>query len=322
MYRIFLLTPALLLAGCMNGGNPLTGGGGPDLELPPGTGVSSADRPVERYEAEGQNGNGYAQSITYDADNDTFTVDNLAFDGDNTYSRDPVTPEMNGFRVYSSDALYTDPVTGTQFGQYSHHALMAEGASGETHVAVVRTGAYLNYGFGGFLYSRDGSVVLPEGGQAAFSGRYAAIRDFNNWGGTEFATGNAQAIIDFEDFNDGNGVHLQITNRRIFDASGSDITESLLEAMGPNQTTMPNLNPVVGPKAMSEAGEITQGMKSLYINESGRVVSYESGNYYGVLSGSGADMELVGVVVVEGQDPRWEGSVTTRETGGFIMERQ
>ena len=53
------------------------------------------------------------------------------------------------------------------------------------------------------------------------------------------------------------------------------------------------------------------------------MTAYEAGNYYAVISGDatqgGAD-EVVGIIVVEADDPRSDG-VTVRESGGFILYR-
>lgn len=321
MYRqTATLLAALSLAACLDGLNPLVNAGGPGLNLPPGTVDTSWRTPIERYEAENGSGNGYAQSITYDALSNTFTVDNLAFDGDNTYSPDGVVPVLNGFRIYENDATYADDVTGAPINQFPHRAMIAEGTSGGTHVAIVRTGAYVGYGFGGFMYSRDGSVTLPDAGQAYFAGNYAGIRDFNGKGGLEFVTGTAEGAIDFDDFNAGNAVRIVITNRKIWNQLGVDITPTLVAAFGsPFQVTYPDLLPVVGPGAMNSAGEMTGGMLSTYVDASGKVKSYETGTYYGLLAGEGADMELVGVIVVEGNDFR--DDTPFRETGGFVMDR-
>jgi hypothetical protein len=313
------LIAALSLAACLDGRNPLTDPGGAGSDLP-GTENPTRRTPIERYEAEDGKGNGYAQSITYDPIANTFTVDNLAFDGDNTYSPDGAVPVLNGFRIYENDATYADDVTGAPINQFPHRAMIAEGTSGGTRVAIVRTGAYVGYGFGGFMYSRDGGVTLPEEGQAYFAGDYAGIRDFNGKGGLEYVTGTATAAIDFDDFNAGNGVRIVITNRKVWNQLGVDITAALVTAFAsPFQVTYPDLLPVVGPGVMNDAGELSGGMFSTYVDAAGAVQSYETGKYYGLLAGEGADMELVGVIVVEGNDFR--DDTPFRETGGFVMDR-
>lgn len=315
------LLAALSLAACLDGQNPLVNpGGGVESELP-GTENPTRRTPIERYEKVDDNGNGFAQSISYDPVNDTFTVDNLAFDGGNTYQRGSTVSSLNGFRVYENDDPYFDDVTGTPIWQFLHRAIMTESASGNTRVAIVRTGAYIPYGFGGFNYAREIGVEIPSTGQAYFAGNYAGLRDFNGRSGLEYVTGNAEAAVDFEDFNRGDGVRFVIFNRQVLDINGIDITPSIVNAFNSaNQTVLPNLYSKVGPGAMTAAGEVSFGMFSNYIDPNGDPQDHLLGSYYGVLAGEGADMELVGVIVVEGVDLRDDTRV--RETGGFVMERQ
>ena len=47
--------------------------------------------------------------------------------------------------------------------------------------------------------------------------------------------------------------------------------------------------------------------------------TFETGNYYAVMSGDQAN-EVVAVLVVTADDPRYS-NVTVRETGGFILTR-
>lgn len=319
------LLAALSLAACLDGKNPLVDSGGVDDPDLPGTENPTQATPIERYEKrDDNNGNGFAESITYDPVNDTFTVDNLAFDGGNTYLRGLLVPTLNGFRVYDGDIFYADDVTGTPIWQFLHRAIMRESASGNTRLAIVRTGAYIPYGFGGFMFARDTGVDIPLSGQAYFAGDYAGLRDFNGQAGLEFVSADAEAAIDFEDFNDGDGVRLRIYNRRIFDVTGADITASVISAFNsPFQTTIPELRSKVGPGAVTAAGELSLEMFSNFIDQNGVVQDHLLGDYYGVLAGEGADMELVGVVVVEAKDPRDpSGKIVVRETGGFVMERQ
>lgn len=325
MKRFFLVTASILsLVACGDGTNPIVNNGTEDdLDLPDGTEYTAAGSPIERYEAQGENGNGYAQSITYNAANDTFSVDNLPFDGDNTYARDGTVPTLGGFGVYAADAIFPDSVTGAPIDQNYHRALLLQGDTG-TQVAIVRTGSYRDYGFGGFLYSRDGGVELPETGQAKFTGGYAGLRDFQGLGGLEYVSGTAVGEIDFDDFNEGNGVQIVISNRQVFNANGVNITDQITDGMSGDQ--MPDLYSVTSPNVMDEAGEMTSGMRSAYIDLSGELVQYEQGSYYALVSGTGADMEMAGVIVVEGEDPRsnyisWYEGIIVRETGGFILER-
>jgi hypothetical protein len=365
MTRILMLLLALGLAGACStgdGSNPFDeeetaedgdGEGGDaggdagepiesDRTLPPGTANPAPDRSIFRREAfDAENGAGYAESISYDSTADVFYVDNLAFDGNNAYARDDQRPSLDTapaggradagrFAVYENanpilDTLNTEPID-----QLPHKAIYAVSQSGETEFAIVRTGAYINYGFGGFVYQRNGtdaagnpvSVTLPTEGQANYQGEYAGLRDFQGRSGLEYVTGDMRMAIDFEDFNDPTGVRGEITNRRVYDAfSNNEITTDLVTALnqdGGSFTQLPTLLFRVGPGVLDENGEITgQAFSSDVTNT--QVEVYEEGNYYAVLSGPDAD-EVVGIVVVESEDPRFTG-ITARETGGFIATR-
>ncbi|MDA5094261.1 hypothetical protein O2N63_09185 [Aliiroseovarius sp. KMU-50] len=324
-----ILKAGILIAAvsaCDNGGNnPITNPGPGDDDLLPGTTNPSSSRSITRYEEEDGSGNGYAQSISYNAADDTFSVDNLAFDGDNTYSRDNQVASLNGFRVYENDSIFQDSVTGAPINQFSHKALYGVSdntdADGKpiTRFAIVRTGAYSGFGFGGFLYERNGGVTIPTSGQAQFTGDYAGIRDFNGSGGLEYATGDMIMRIDFDDFNQGSGVDGEVTNRRIFSTNGTELTSAYLAELG--ISALPTILFKVGPGVMNNAGEIAGQLGSTYFDAAeNKIVQYESGNYYAVLAGEGADMEVAGIIVVTSEDPFVDG-VIARETGGFILYR-
>ena len=82
---------------------------------------------------------------------------------------------------------------------------------------------------------------------------------------------------------------------------------------------LPDINFAIGPGVLTEAGEIAGDLASRGIDETGQPVDYESGKYYAIMAGDQAS-EIVGVVVVTSEDPRFEG-VTAQETGGFIVYR-
>ncbi len=328
-----ILMACLLLAAC--GGNPFLEEDptdpGSDRILPPGTENPSRSSPIERREPTeadgGEVGDGYVAAVAYDSNTDTFEVDGLAFDGGNVYSRDNQVSSLGPFAVYEADSLYADDVTGTPIRQFGHRAIRGVSTSGNTEFAVVRTGAYIPYGYGGFVYQRNGSVRLPSSGQASYAGDYAAIRDFNGTGGLEYADGDMVVSIDFNDFNEGAAVAGQVFNRSIYDVNGNDITGSVLAALNADNdaslTALPTMVFSVGPGALDANGEIIGQLSSSFTATDGTPVSFESGNYYAVLSGdatSGGEDEVVGVIVVEALDPRAEG-VTVRETGGFILYR-
>ena len=342
MTRHALFLAALLaLAACGSGSNPVTGGddtnGGGTLgggttgalsntSVVTLTGPESTKNPtaggsIHRQEVEADNGDGYAKDFKYDPKTDTFSVDNLGFDGNNAYTRATAKQNLGPFQVYESKAFYADDVTGAPIGQFVHRALYGVSASGKTRFAIVRTGSYAPYGFGGFMYERDGKVVLPATGQANYDGKYAALRDFNGAGGLEYATGDMNVAIDLRDFNNGNAIQGHVTNRVIYDINGKDITASVLAALNSKNnaslTELPVIVFTVGPGVMDKNGEIEGSVTTPYPNNDGQLLQNGTGKYYGVLSG---DNEVVGVIVTEAPDPRRDG-VTVRETGGFILYR-
>lgn len=343
MKRFSFFIAVILLAGCSStnpfeeeteGGDGTGDGTGieSDRVLPPGTESPTPDTTIYRSEATSDEsayyGNGYATDITYNSTDDTFSVDNLAFDGDNTYARGTAVASLGPYAVYEADSQYNDTVTDTPINQFTHRAIYGISQSGESEFAIVRTGAYVGYGFGGFVYQRNGSVVLPDSGQATFSGGYAGVRDFSTHGGLQYVTGDMQVIVDFDDFNDttgqrGDAVRGYVTNREIYDVNGNSMTSTILDALAEtNQVSyaeLPTLVFDVGPGVMDDNGEIV-GEVGSSINTNSGVQAFQTGNYYAVVSGEGADQEITGIIVVENTDEIAEtGSV--RETGGFIVTR-
>jgi hypothetical protein len=344
LHRITFLVFLGLLAACGDG-QPLfddevdgapggdDDGGGDDgnldsgLELPPGTSDPNPNDGITRYEARDDQGGGYVTDVSYDRQTDTFRVDNLGFDGANVYARGEAVSSMNGYAVYEADVVVEDSLTGAPIRQIvPYRALLGisenrEGNDARTSFAIVRTGGYVNYGFGGFIYERNGGVVLPTTGQARFSGDYAGMRVFDQRGGLEYTRGDMVIAIDFDDFNSGPAVQGQITNRIAFDSNGNTIPLG-----GEDQLVLPTLNFVIqeGVSTVNSNGEMTGELNNFIRNESGALELYESGVYYGVIAGDATNRsdggEIVGIIVIESQDPRYDG-VTAQETGGFILYR-
>jgi hypothetical protein len=323
-----------LLAACGEG-QPLfdedgTGDGdNPDtvLNLPPGTTNPTARSGINRYEAVNDKGGGMVTDVSYDARTDTFLVDNLAFDGENVYSRGTSVSSLNGYEVYEADINVGDSLTGKPINQIAPYRMLlgiSDNSAGDdprTSFAIVRTGGYRDFGFGGFLYERNGGVVLPTSGQARFEGDYAGVRVFNGKGGLEYTTGYMFVAIDFEDFNAGSAVRGQIGNRQAYDSEGNQI-----ELGGENGLELPTLRFTVqaGSSTLDRNGEMTGEVSSVRANASGAVEAYEQGVYYGIVAGDLTDPkdggEIVGVIVIESEDPRYDG-ITVQETGGFILYR-
>lgn len=325
-------------------------------ELPPGTTNPTPNNQIVRREArDDEDGGGFATNIQYlnDQGQDEFFVDNIAFDGDNVYTRgDPVTgvAQLGSFAVYEGAETTEDPVTGTTLRTFTYRAIYGRSTNGETEFAIVRSGSYVDFGFGGFVYQRNGfdddgnavRLVLPEEGDARYLGDYAGIRVFRGRGGLEYVEGDAEIFVDFKDFNDGNrGVALFVNNRRLYDINGTEITRAYLDALGrgdaagDDSTTrslipemdaegnpvLPAIRPVISPDDADANGEIAGEVFEIAQFDNGDTIESGEGTYFAIVSGEDAG-EIVGVLVMTGDDPRFDNEVTYQETGGFIVYRQ
>ena len=268
--------------------------------------------------------------------NDTFAVDNIAFDGDRPYTAvyrtDNVTKVGIGpFSVFEAPATATDTLTLATVDQLrDYRALYAIGPKGDSSIAIVRTGAYIQYGFGGYAYQRNGNVTLPIDGQAVYAGtkNYGGLRDFSNRGNLEYVQGDMKVTIDFDDFNQGAGVRGEVTNRQVYNLTGvqdiptlinpdpGNITQDILDGFSTITTELPVLKFLIAPGVMDANGELRG---EVFSSAPGGSETYESGNYYAILSGENATT-ITGVVVVTASDPRYDGT-TVRETAGFFAVR-
>jgi hypothetical protein len=377
MTRILFLILCLgFVAACDSGGgdvlqqptdeatDPGTGNGGEDEppidsdrgtpELPPGTTSPTPNSQIVRREARDDEGGGYATNIEYrnDEGQDEFFVDNLAFDGNNIYTRgDPVTgvAQIGPFAVYEGAEETSDPVTGETLRTFTYRAMYGRSINGATEFAIVRSGAYVDYGFGGFVYQRNGTddngnavrLVLPSEGDARYTGDYAGLRVFSGRAGIEYVGGDAELFIDFKDFNDGQrGVALFVNNRRLYNSQGVEVTQAYLDALNENgggdtgDTTSPSLlisrdadgnpvlpriRPIISPDDADANGEIAAEIREVAEFDDGTSDIIGEGTYYAIISGDNAE-EIVGVLVMSGDDPRVSGT-TYQETGGFILYR-
>lgn len=337
--------------------NPITSDRGTP-ELPPGTTTPTPNTQIVRREAQDEEtGGGYATNIEYrnDQGQDEFFVDNIAFDGNNVYTRgDPVTgvAQLGSFGVYEGAETTEDPVTGNTLSTFTYRAIYGRSDSGQTEFAIVRSGSYIDYGFGGFVYQRNGldndgnqvRLILPTEGDGRYLGDYAGIRIFDGRDGLEFVDGEAEMYVDFKDFNEGQrGVALFVNDRRLYNAAGVDITREYLDALnvdggggedsGPTliedtdaqgNPVLPTIRPVISPDDADPNGEIAGEIFEVteFEEEDSSISSNNSGEgtYYAIMSGDTAS-EIVGVLVMTGDDPRFDGT-TFQETGGFIVYRQ
>ena len=306
-------------------------------DVPPGTSTPTPNDGIARSEPtsteSGKEGNGFARNIVYDPVNDEFSVDNLGFDGDNIYTRVTGTnfaTNVSDYAIYEAAAQYPDSQTGNPVDQFTHRAIYGVSATTGNKFAIVRTGSYIPYGFGGFVYQREGGVTLPSTGQAVYTGRSQGIRDKNGAGGLQYTNADITIAIDFDDFDDttgtrGDAVSGTISNRRIFDLDGNDITSTVVGSIRAdlNLTAaqlpgIPDALFTVGPGNLDENGELLGEITSTYVNSNNQTQIFEEGNYYAIVSGANAD-EIVGVFVLETTvDPSAD---QVRDTSGFIAVR-
>ncbi|SES31512.1 hypothetical protein SAMN04490244_11059 [Tranquillimonas rosea] len=291
-----------------------------DGSLPPGTPNPTPNDGIARSEPVGE-GSGTATDVRYDSATDRFFVDGLAFDTANAYTRGEAVGSLGPFAVYENNTPLVDNFNGEPVGQFTHRAIYGVSTSGETEFAIVRTGAYAGYGFGGFVYERENGVDIPTSGQGSYAGDYAGLRDFDGRSGLEYVQADAAMQIDFEDFNDGGGVRAEIFNRRIFDLAGRDITADVVDGLNAefdsNIGTLPVIQFTISPGVQTANGELLGEAYTVIGTPDGAETESE-GQFYAVMSGEDA-REITGIVVLEGPD-RFE-DVTYRETGGFIVYR-
>lgn len=287
---------------------------------------SDPDAPLALHRSE--RGSQVAQ-VTFDAENDAFLVQGLFFDGENRYAPAPLASANLPHAVYEGDHQVNDFLTNVPIGQIiPYYALYGESdndaASGapRTSFAIIRTGGLMDLGPGGFFYSRDGALTLPEpgAGQAEFTGDYSGIRIFDGAEGVEFTRADVAIEIDFRETD--TALAGRIFNRVAYAEDGTLIP--LSAATGDGLLLLPDIRfslPGAGGNVNSE-GEFA-GTAISRQDSNGRVVDYETGTYYGVIAGNLVDRddggEIVGVIVLDSTDPRTQASV--QETGGFIANR-
>lgn len=305
---------------------------------PPGTDDPSLNAGIFRYEARDGDGGGLVTEVAYNSGSDTFFVNNLAFDGANVYQRDTDVPTLRNYRVFAADEQTDDFLTGAAVGQIvpyrAVYGVSNNRVDGDprTSFAIVRTGGYVPFGFGGYVYERNGGTVLPsQGGQATFSGNYAGIWVLDGAGGLGYVTGDMSLDIDFEDFDENAGVKGLINNRFLRDDEGL--------VLGP----LENVRWVIeeGVMTLDENGEILTQVFTTRVDTEGAQSVFFSGTFDGLLAGDltrGDGGEVVGVVKMEASAvldgtglagltgftiPDGDGtSVTIQETGGAILYRE
>ncbi|MGJ8555555.1 MAG: hypothetical protein ACSHW6_00850 [Sulfitobacter geojensis] len=112
------------------------------------------------------------------------------------------------------------------------------------------------------------------------------------------------------------------SDRRVYDINGLDITDTVVSRINAQNDasigTIPDARFEVGPGVMDANGEIIGEVFSNFVNDDGRVIEYETGKYYAIVSGDDAN-EIVGVIVAENTAEL--DDITVRDTSGFIIYR-
>ncbi|ATI42585.1 hypothetical protein CBW24_11590 [Pacificitalea manganoxidans] len=291
---VFAVALALTLSACGggDGSNPVTGGsdsstddGTPDEE-------DTSDGEDVTTPTTGDNTTrttGDLTGITYNAADNTITVDDLPFDGvDGVYVNTGVTA-VAGFNVYASQR-------GDETGQRQYYAVYRK----DTYVEAgsVQTGDYFDFGFGGAQYKRsDDTVTLPIGtGEAVYNGSYGGTRVESGSGNEDdisIVSGTARIEVDFLDFETTSAVEGQIHSRQYYTVDG---------------TLLGNLPTIyLNTANITESGFIESGEANTY-DEEGEAV--ESGSYAGVFAGPNGE-QITGVIILE------DDRSTVREIGVF-----
>lgn len=313
---------------------------------PPLRGVLSDRGDIVRVEAPNEIGGGITSLFNYSGDGDVFVIDGIAFDGLNEYERFAALPQIGTVAVYQGDLQVTDTLSGNQIDQIVPYfalydvsdVIVGEGEDDQafrTSFAVVRTGGYGDYGFGTFAYQRAGDFTVPTTGQATFNGTYAGLRVSDTFSTSDLpvrdilTSADINIDIDFDDFNGTPGIKGVLSNRQAYNEFGSAIeTNRNIDASlgSTNAVQLPNLPFIIreGGTTISENGEIGGNLSNTIIDRTGAIRVYETGTYAGIIAGDLTDAadggEIVGVIVIESEDSRFQG-VNFQETGGFIATR-
>lgn len=106
------------------------------------------------------------------------------------------------------------------------------------------------------------------------------------------------------------------------EADDGTTTRSLvLDTDADGNPVLPRIRPVISPDDADSNGEIASEIFEIAEFDNGETIESGEGTYYAIISGEDAG-EIVGVLVMTGNDPRFDDSTTYQETGGFIVYRQ
>lgn len=298
----------LALAACSGGdGNPVTNGPAPGQETGTGSGTTNDSAVTTGNSVTRTSGD--LTGITFNASDNTLTIDDLPFDG----------PAGTPASRYAYMGLAAVEATGNPFRQYESGDATAEtnqrkyfavyGNGAYTTAGAVGTGDYQGFGFGGAQYTRTG-VSRPDfstsgSGEAVYEGGYAGVRvaTFGTGSGdVTFTTATSRIAVDFLDFEATGAIEGSIGVRNVYDTAGN--------LLG----TLPSIQLAT---AYTDAqGFIFDGSASS-LDRTGANVNqtFETGSWEGAFAGPNSE-EIVGLIVLTG--PAREGDSVSTGYGATV----
>ncbi|MCR8723039.1 hypothetical protein [Frigidibacter sp. ROC022] len=282
MKRAAIILPlALALSACGDGTNPLfsvtedDGGGG---------GSSTCDGNTTC--------SGEVNRFTYNPSTDVVSINNLPFDLDGTYVRD-VTLDRNGFRGYRNSA-----------GDEDYVALFSASLADKVSAGVVATDGYINFGYGGTMYTSTGAT-LPNQGEATFEGPYAGLRVYEG-DSTEMgsSTGVVKLRMDFDDFDVVGAIDVLVVDRQAFDSNGNLIGD--LPYLSGSTTDHDGIK--------INATDVVEVFPDSSTGGTGTLEGI-----FGGTVGAGLEGQVAGVVVITSADD--DSGLQVMERGAFIADQ-
>ncbi|MEM1372964.1 MAG: hypothetical protein AAGF78_01140 [Pseudomonadota bacterium] len=212
-------------------------------------------------------------SVEYDETTDQLIINNLPFDGPDG--------EYDFQRTQGGAGVYASQMTPTT-GQIQHYAVYLSTDNIEATAAGGRD--WIDFGFTGAHLSRE-TYALPGGvGEYIYLGDYAGIRTFDDRGGLQITSGNAELLLDILDF-DNNGV----------------VEGAIVGTVGPRTRTDSDGTPLATLPSISLATVSFDPATGIFVE--GGVTTptpdgevRDAGTYEGVIAGSGG--EDIGVMLV------------------------
>lgn len=286
---------------------------------------------------------GVIQTIPkYNKKDDTYTVEGLAFDFNNIYTRDRASTVIEGqlnagntaldAKVYEADPNQTYADGGAiNLDALKFRLLKVDSKNGDLEAYIVRS-ADTGY-TGGWLMNRTSGFSLPRNQAAVrYEGDYTGIREYRLargelQGGIDilYVRGDAEAIVDFYDLQgdgerlDGN-IRLYVDNREYFDTDGVALgSQTVLDWNGvPIPVELTNETVVF----MIDGGPIIQADGTFSLPSGGD--SVDQGVVTGIFAGRDAEtlggiieLDYVGASIPISSDIELQ----QRETGAVIMTR-